>query len=29
VPGIIHLIKNGGDGAMRELCEMILEAKKA
>ena len=29
VPGIIHLTKNGGDGAIRELCEMILAAKKA
>ena len=28
VPGIIHLTKNGGDGAIRELCEMILAAKK-
>ena len=27
VPGIIHLTKNGGDGAIRELCEMILAAK--
>jgi YrbI family 3-deoxy-D-manno-octulosonate 8-phosphate phosphatase len=28
VPGIIHLSKKGGDGAIRELCEMILAAKK-
>ena len=27
VPGIIHLTKNGGDGAIRELCEMILATK--
>ncbi len=27
VPGIIHLTKHGGDGAIRELCEMILTAK--
>ena len=27
VPGIIHLTKRGGDGAIRELCEMILAAK--
>ena len=27
VPGIIHLTKKGGDGAIRELCEMILAAK--
>jgi YrbI family 3-deoxy-D-manno-octulosonate 8-phosphate phosphatase len=27
VPGIIHLTKKGGDGALRELCEMILAAK--
>ena len=27
VPGIIHLTKQGGDGAIRELCEMILAAK--
>ncbi len=24
VPGIIHLTKKGGDGAIREVCEMIL-----
>lgn len=24
IPGIIHLSRNGGDGAVRELCEMIL-----
>ena len=29
VPGIIHLTKKGGDGAIRELCEMILAAKNA
>ena len=28
VPGIIHLSKKGGDGAIREICEMILAAKK-
>jgi 3-deoxy-D-manno-octulosonate 8-phosphate phosphatase KdsC-like HAD superfamily phosphatase len=27
VPGITHLTKNGGDGAIRELCEMILATK--
>ena len=27
VPGIIHLAQKGGDGAIRELCEMILAAK--
>ena len=27
VPGIIHLTKRGGDGAIRELSEMILAAK--
>ena len=27
VPGIIHLSKKGGDGAIRELCEMILAEK--
>ena len=27
VPGIIHLTRCGGDGAIRELCEMILAAK--
>ena len=29
VPGIIHLTKKGGNGAIRELCEMILAAKAA
>ena len=29
VPGIIHLSKCGGDGAIRELCEMILAARNA
>ena len=24
VPGIIQLTKKGGDGAIREICEMIL-----
>lgn len=28
VPGIIHLSKRGGDGAIREICEMILAAKE-
>ena len=28
VPGIIHLTKKGGEGAIREIAEMILEAKK-
>jgi YrbI family 3-deoxy-D-manno-octulosonate 8-phosphate phosphatase len=28
VPSIIHLSKKGGDGAIREICEMILAAKK-
>ena len=28
VPGIIHLTKRGGDGAIRELSEMILAAIK-
>jgi 3-deoxy-D-manno-octulosonate 8-phosphate phosphatase KdsC-like HAD superfamily phosphatase len=28
VPGIIHLTKKGGDGAIREICEMILEELK-
>ena len=27
VPGIIQLAKKGGDGAIREICEMILAAK--
>ena len=27
VPGIIHLTKKGGDGAIREIAEMILSAK--
>ena len=27
VPGIIHLTKKGGEGAIREIAEMILEAK--
>ena len=26
VPGIIQLTKKGGDGAIREICEMILAA---
>lgn len=29
VPGIIHLTKKGGDGAIRELAEMILAAKSS
>ena len=28
VPGIIHLSKRGGDGAIREICEMILASKE-
>ena len=28
LPGIIHLSKHGGDGAIREICEMILAAKE-
>ena len=28
VPGIIHLTKKGGDGAIREIAEMILEEIK-
>ncbi len=27
VPGIIHLTKHGGDGAIREVAEMILKVK--
>lgn len=27
VPGIIHLTKQGGDGAIREVAEMILKIK--
>jgi 3-deoxy-D-manno-octulosonate 8-phosphate phosphatase KdsC-like HAD superfamily phosphatase len=27
VPGIIHLTKKGGDGAIREIAEMILAAQ--
>ena len=27
VPGIIRLTKQGGDGAIREVAEMILKAK--
>ncbi len=27
VPGIIHLTKKGGEGAIREIAEMILEAR--
>ena len=28
VPGIIHLSKRGGAGAIREICEMILAANE-
>ena len=28
VPNIIHLTKQGGDGAIREICEMILAEQK-
>ena len=27
VPGIIQLTKKGGEGAIREIAEMILEAR--
>ncbi len=27
LPGIIHLTRHGGDGAIREICEMILTNK--
>ena len=28
VPGIVHLTKRGGEGAIREICEMILASKE-
>ena len=28
LPNIIHLTRHGGNGAIRELCEMILERKQ-